>query len=102
MEGSGGWNDLLCLSEAPERDSDPQRGEAPAQTDSNSLGRKRTAGVMLGSASLCSHTLVPMESAQMEGGGCWQLHRRMVVPRVGRTLVVKSPFVMNEAVGKRQ
>lgn len=75
MEGSRGSNDLLCLSEAPECDGDPQWGEAPAQTDANPLGRKRTAGVMLSSASLMlSDPGTHGECAQMEGGGCWHVH----------------------------
>lgn len=72
MDGSRGLNDLLCLSEAPECHGDPQRGEAPAQTDSHPLGRKRTAGVRLGSDSLMlSHPGLDGGCAQTEGWGCW-------------------------------
>jgi hypothetical protein len=89
VEGSRGWNDLLCLSEAPECDGDPQRREAPAQTDSNPLGRKRTAGVMLGSA---SHALTPWhpQRVRSDRAGDAGTHRECAQIELGMLVPIES------------
>lgn len=70
-------NELIFLSEAPECDSDPQRGEAPAQTCPNTLGGERTPGVnaCFGSFAHSAHCMFVRHKA---GGRGWEM---MGIPR---------------------